>query len=171
VSGGVDDLSEGGGSKGLGGSDNWSRVGKRSCQLVGNDWSSDGGVSKGVVSEGVVSKGAVSEGVVSEGSNGQWSSGDGNLSLGTGAGFSVGGEVSGSGSNNLWGISNWEWSSQLGNWGKGKSVGFGSESTMSSNVVDADFFAVGVDVSVASADIASSITDSGMSLSWFAVSV
>ncbi len=149
-----------------------------------NNWSSDNGwLSNGDWN-------AVGNG--SRGSDGKWSSSE-DSTLSPWLGFTIvglfGSSISGFSFNNSLGMSslsfldlgsvfNWGWSNEDNwswgfwtGWGNWKGVGGNLETTMTSGVFYSDFLAIRVDVSVASTDISKSITDSGMGLSRFGMSV
>jgi hypothetical protein len=138
--------------------------------LVGNDWRGDGGVGQSWGSVVVGGNGWVSKVVVV----GEWRSGNSNTTLLTSRAslsFSNSLEVSGLGSNDLRGVLNWRWGNKDSYWSLGKGIAFSAESTVSSDVVDSDFITIGVDVSVASANIAVGVSEGSMGLSWLSMTV
>jgi hypothetical protein len=138
--------------------------------LVGNDWRGDGGVGQSWGSVVVGGNGWVSKVVVV----GEWRSGNSNTTLLTSRAslsFSNSLEVSGLGSNDLRGVLNWRWCNKDSYWSLGKGIAFSAESTVSSDVVDSDFITIGVDVSVASANIAVGVSEGSMGLSWLSMTV
>jgi len=80
---------------------------------------------------------------------------------------------------NLGGILNWSWTNELSylwncnwvNWRNWEGIGGNTETTTISNILDAHFLSLRVNVGVASADVSGSITDGGMCLTWVGISV
>jgi len=157
--------------------DNWRRVGLDNWRRVSLDkWRAISSSDKlGTKTNLVNSDSTMSEnaGV----SKGRWEDGDNSALLpsGTGKSLSVSNSVGVTGLDDFDSVLNWSWGKNLvskwSDWANWKSVAGNTESSLIGNIFNSHFLSLGVDVGVASTDIASSITDSSVGLSRVGITV